>query len=156
MLHYDASVTDPGSLEWLLSPKCTLGYNFLVWDDGEIFEIIPRHMRAPHAGVTRTSDKGKFDYPDNEGNSAFVGVAIAAGGRSHDRATAAQIHAVAWLSAYLFQEHKWAFSETWRFTTHKAEAWPRGRKSDCPGPDLQHPVMSQEEVVQEFRRLTNV
>lgn len=155
MLHYDASMSDPGALEWLLSPKCKLGYNFLVWDDGTAHEIIPRHLRAPHAGITRRSNP-RYDYPENEGNSAFVGVAIAAGGRSTDRATSAQIHACAALGVELFRENGWDFKETWRFTDHKSEAWPRGRKLDCPGPDDGQPVMTVDEVVTEFRRLARV
>lgn len=156
MLHYDASVTDTGALSWLLDSRCKLGYNFLVWDDGQVFEIIPRDMRAPHAGFTRTSDTEKFPYPKDQGNSAFVAVAIAAGGRRNDTATRAQVQSVALLSNEIFEELKWSKSETWRFTTHKAEAWPRGRKTDSPGPNIDRPVMTKEQVVQEFRRITRV
>lgn len=151
-LHYDASVTDKGALAWLLDPACTLGYNFLVWDDGQAFEIIPRNRRASHAGVTKSSSP-KLPYADNLANSAFYGVAIAAGGKSSDKATDAQIRAVAQVAKLLFEHEGWQLDEHWRFTTHTAEAWPRGRKHDCEGPNLASPVMTIAQVVEVFKSL---
>lgn len=152
MGHYDASVTDKGSLAWLLDPECKLGYNFLIWDSGQIFEIIPRNLRASHAGVTRSS-RPDLKYADNLANSAFYGIAISAGGRSKDRATREQIESFAWLSDLLFKENKWAKTDTWRFTDHKSEAWPRGRKSDPPGPHVEAPVMTMDEVITAFKEI---
>lgn len=145
-LHYDASLTDKGALAWLVSPKCKLGYNFLVWDDGRIFEIIPRSHRAPHAGITKSSDPARLPYADNDANSAFYGIAIAAGGKKGDKVTDAQFASVVWLVQALFREHGWDLHDTWRIVSHRSEAWPRGRKSDCEGPDLVHPVLSTSDV----------
>jgi N-acetyl-anhydromuramyl-L-alanine amidase AmpD len=159
MAHYDASVTDRGAIEWLLSLKCKLGYNFLIWDDGQVFEIIPRTMRAPHAGVCRTSDPRRLPYPDGHANSAFYGVAFAAGGRAGDRITDAQIRAFADVARELFAAERWPLAETWRVTSHHVEAcYPRltedgrphpragqrGRKVDIIGYDAAHPVATLE------------
>lgn len=161
MGHYDASVTDRGALEWLLSIKCKLGYNFLIWDDGTVFEIIPRTMRAPHAGTTRTSDPARLRYPDGLANSAFYGVAFAAGGRAGDRATPAQLSAFGALARELFAQERWPLTETWRITSHHLEAcYParddrgrphpragqRGRKLDIVGPDRAHPLATLAEL----------
>ena len=131
MLHYDGSTSDRGALAWLQDPACKLGYNFLVWDDGTVWEIIPRALRAPHAGVTRSSDPARFPYPDNGANSAFYGVALAA--TSGDKATPAAVAATADLCRQLAAVHGWPLDApgSW-ITTHEAEAWVRGRKHD-PG-----------------------
>jgi N-acetyl-anhydromuramyl-L-alanine amidase AmpD len=152
MLHYDASVTDRGALEWLVSPKCKLGYNFLVWDDGRVFEIIDRSKRAPHAGESRSSTP-RLPYPPDCANSVFYGVAIAAGGRAGDRATPKQITAVAELCRELFAAHGWPLTDTWRLTSHHLEAWPRKRKLDIPGPDLTKPVMLLSDITRAFAQM---
>lgn len=153
MGHYDASVTDKGALAWLLDPRCKLGYNFLIWDNARIFEIIPRHLRAPHAGATRSS-RSNLKYGNDLANSAFYGVAIAAGGRAKDRATREQIESFAWLAHVLFEEEGWDKSETWRFTDHESEAWPRGRKKDVRGPVKTSPVMLMDEVIDAFKEMS--
>ena len=146
-----ARVTDPGALGWLLSIKCKLGYNFLIWDDGQIFEIIPRTMRAPHAGTTRTSDPARLPYPPGLANSAFYGVAFAAGGKKGDRVTPAAIASFGDLARELYGGERWPISEAWRITSHHLEAcYPvlddkgrphpragqRGRKADIVGYDF--------------------
>lgn len=146
MLHYDASVTDRGALAWLTNPECRVGYNYLIWDDARLFEIIPADRRAPHAGRTRSSDPVRLPYPDDTANSAFYGVAIAAGGRPGDRATPAQVSACGALCRALFAAEGWPVTDAWRVTSHHLEAWPRGRKPDVVGPDPAHPVLDLEAV----------
>jgi N-acetyl-anhydromuramyl-L-alanine amidase AmpD len=146
MLHYDASVSDAGALAWLTDPRCRVGYNYLVLDNARIVELIPADRRAPHAGRTRSSDPVRLPYPDDCANSAFYGVAIAAGGRAGDRATAAQVSACAALCRALFAHEGWPVTDTWRITSHHLEAWPRGRKVDIVGPDPATPVMQLDDV----------
>lgn len=137
MLHYDDSASDPGAVEWLTrDPRCRVSYNWLVLDDGTVVEIAPANARAWHAGVCRPSDPQRLRYRD--ANSAFYGIAIAASGR--DTATAAQFDAVQRLVVDLFRRHGWSFAEPWRVTTHRREAWPRGRKIDIEGPNPASPV----------------
>ena len=126
MLHYDASVSDAGAVEWLLfSPSCKVSYTWLVLDDGTVVNVAPKRARAWHAGDCRPS--GALKYED--ANSTYYGIAVAA--RDGDTVTPAQWAAVRDLTVALFGEHRWPVSSvTWRLTDHAAEAWPRGRKVD--------------------------
>lgn len=128
-LHYDASTSDAGGIEWLKSPKCKLSYNFAVRDNGEVVEIAPENRRAYHAGVCKPSSDfaAKANYTD--ANSSFYGIAITA--TSGDVATEPQKQAVVALCKRLYAKHGW--TEPWRITGHSAEAWPRGRKADPEG-----------------------
>ena len=127
MMHYDASASDNGAVEWLLfDPKCAVSYNWLILDDGTVRDIAPKDARAWHAGECKPS-RPELAYRD--ANSAFYGVALAA--RPGDTATPAAFSAVVDLCVALMQSHGW--TEEWRITSHRAEAWPRGRKDDPDG-----------------------
>lgn len=139
MLHYDASVTDAGALAWLVDPRCRVGYNVLIWDNGQAFEIIDMGKRAPHAGKTRSSDPERLPYPEHQANSAFYGISLAA--TDGDRVALAQFGTLIRLCVLIFQHHGWPLTETWRLTSHHLEAWPRGRKVDVVGSDPANPVM---------------
>jgi N-acetyl-anhydromuramyl-L-alanine amidase AmpD len=139
MVHYDASTSDAGAVAWLTrDPRCKVSYNDIVLDDGRTVAVAPRQARAYHAGVCRSSDPQRLPYKD--ANSAFYGVAIAAG--AGDVVTDAQFHTVCRLCATLFRAEGWSLRETWRIVGHDSEAWPRGRKSDPTGPDPRNPVLS--------------
>jgi N-acetyl-anhydromuramyl-L-alanine amidase AmpD len=127
MLHYDASASDKGAVAWLTKdPRCTVSYTKLVLDDGLVVDIAPDDARAWHAGDCRPS-RDELRYRD--ANSAFYGIALAA--RHGDRCTPEAFDAVAQLCTGYMRAHGW--TEDWRITTHKAEAWPRGRKVDPDG-----------------------
>lgn len=127
MLHYDGSGSDDGAVEWLLfDPRCKVSYNWLILDDGTVRDIAPMDARAWHAGICRPS-RPELVYAD--ANSAFYGIAVAA--KPGDLATSAQVAMVEQLCFALMRRKGW--TEGWRITTHKAEAWPRGRKVDPDG-----------------------
>lgn len=142
MLHYDASSSDRGAVQWLTQdPRCRVSYNFLVLDDGKVVGVAPPDARAWHAGVCKPSDP-RLIYAD--ANSAFYGVSIAA--TAGERATPLAKESVADLCRALFARHGWDYSAVWRIVGHASEAWPRGRKVDPEGPDPLHPVMSVAEI----------
>lgn len=146
MLHYDASTSDRGAVQWLMhDPRCKVSYNYLVLDNGEVVTVAPVTARAWHAGICRSSDPGRLPYRD--ANSAFWGVSIAAG--SGDVATLAAKVAVARVCTELMLSMGWDLSSTFRIVGHDTEAWPRGRKIDPEGPDPLRPVLS----VTEIRRM---
>jgi N-acetyl-anhydromuramyl-L-alanine amidase AmpD len=128
MLHFDASASDAGAVEWLLrNPDCKVSYNRLVLDDGTEVVIAPDNARAWHAGACRPSAKVP---PYTDANSAFYGLAFTA--RAGDIITDKQrITAVA-IAAMWMKRHGWTDVER-HITDHAAEAWPRGRKTDIGG-----------------------
>lgn len=124
MVHYDASSSDMGAVQFMLrDPSCKVSYNWLILDDGEVVPVAPAGARAWHAGNCRPSD-ARLPYTD--ANSVFYGIALAAKGS--DLATPAQKEALVKLCLRLMRLHKW--TDTWRITSHALEAWPRGRKVD--------------------------
>lgn len=138
MLHYDASASDRGAVEWLLhDPRCKVSYNYLVLDNGSVVTIAPPDARAWHAGICRSSDP-RLPYKD--ANSAFWGISLAA--TVGDVATEAAREAVADLCAVLFVNQSWPVTEYWRIVGHSSECWPRGRKIDPQGPDPAKPVLA--------------
>jgi N-acetyl-anhydromuramyl-L-alanine amidase AmpD len=141
MLHYDASVSDAGSVAWLAGPDVKVSYNYIVLDTGNIIPIAPETARAWHAGICR-SDDPRLRYSD--ANSAFYGVSIAA--TTGDVATLEAKRSVAALCRRFFANHGWSLAETWRIVSHRTQAWPRGRKNDPEGSDLAHPVMNTNEI----------
>jgi N-acetyl-anhydromuramyl-L-alanine amidase AmpD len=141
MVHYDGSITDAGSIAWLAGPDIKVSYNYIVMDSGNIIPIAPETARAWHAGVCRTADP-RLPYAD--ANSAFYGVSISA--TLGDVATVEAKRSVAALCRRFFANHGWGLDQTWRIVSHRAHAWPRGRKNDPEGADLAHPVLSTNEI----------
>jgi N-acetyl-anhydromuramyl-L-alanine amidase AmpD len=128
MMHYDASASDAGAVEFLLrSPACKASYNKLILDDGTVVDIAPDTARAWHAGNCRPSS-GVLPYKD--ANSAFYGVAFAATYGS--AITEVQFAAAVRVLVAYMRNHKWTDVER-HITDHAAEAWPRGRKVDIGG-----------------------
>lgn len=148
MLHYDASSSDAGAVEWFADQTCNVSYQLLVLDDGSYVRIAPDDARAYHAGVCRSSDP-RLPYKD--ANSAFYGVAIA----SNDKVdvTPLQMLTVAWLTRRYFEREGWPVTEGWRVLAHRTEAWERGRKSDPEGHDLKNPILSVEDIRQLLGRV---
>lgn len=131
-LHYDGSATDAGGLEWLQGLPVKASYNLVVLDDGTWGVIAPLDKAAWHAGKSRSSDPARFVYPEGMANHAFYGLCILTNEKT--AATMPQAITAAWLAARLFARHGWSRdTEAWRITTHAAEAWERGRKSDPEG-----------------------
>lgn len=132
MLHYDGSASDAGGLAWLQGLPVKASYNLVILDDGSWGIIAPLKKAAWHAGKSRSSDPARFPYADGMANHAFYGICILTNEKVD--VTMPQALTAAWLAARLFARHGWSpETETWRVTTHAAEAWARGRKSDPEG-----------------------
>jgi N-acetyl-anhydromuramyl-L-alanine amidase AmpD len=141
-LHYDASTSDAGAVQWLTKdPRCHVSYNFLILDNGQRVTIAPVDARAWHAGICRSSDH-RFPYRD--ANSALWGISLAA--TAGETATLAAKQAMADLCRVLFKRQGWQLADVWRIVGHSTEAWPRGRKIDPEGPDPTRPVLSVAEI----------
>lgn len=148
MLHYDASVSDAGAVEWFAHPDCKVSYQLLVLDDGSYVRIAPDDARAWHAGVCRPSSD-RLQYRD--ANSAFYGIAAA----TNDKVdvTPLQTATMAWLTRRYFEREGWPVTDLWRVVGHRSEAWPRGRKSDPEGGSLTNPILAVDDVRQLLGRV---
>ncbi len=147
MLHYDASVSDAGAVNWFSHPDCRVSYQLLVLDDGSFVRIAPDDARAWHAGRCRPSDS-RLTYRD--ANSAFYGIAAA----TNDKVdvTPLQTATIAFLTRRYFDRHGWPLTDVWRITGHRNEAGFRG-KSDPEGGDLNNPILAIEDVRQLLGRI---
>jgi len=141
MLHYDASVSDASSVAWLAGPDIKVSYNWIVTDAGNIIPIAPETARAWHAGACQSPDS-RLKYRD--ANSVFYGLSIAA--TKGDVATLDAKRSILAICRTVFLKHDWPYDEAWRIVSHRAHAWPRGRKNDPEGPDLARPVLSTNEI----------
>jgi N-acetyl-anhydromuramyl-L-alanine amidase AmpD len=143
-LHYDGSSSDAGGLSWLQGLPVKASYNLVVLDDGSWGIIAPLDTAAWHAGKSRSSDPARLPYPENMANHALYGVCVL----TNDKVdvTSRQTMTAAWLTARLFARHGWSRTDLYRVTTHRAEAWARGRKMDPEGGDLLNPIMSAQDV----------
>ena len=148
-LHYDGSVSDAGGLGWLQGLPVKASYNLVVLDDGAWGIIAPLDKAAWHAGKSRSSDPARLPYPDDCANWAFYGVCVLTNEKVD--VTPRQTMTAAWLTARLFARHGWSRTgELYRVTTHSAEAWERGRKSDPEGYEYhkggKNPIMTADDV----------
>jgi N-acetyl-anhydromuramyl-L-alanine amidase AmpD len=143
-LHYDGSSSDAGGLSWLQGLPVKASYNLVVLDDGSWGIIAPLDTAAWHAGKSRSSDPTRLPYPDNMANHAFYGVCVL----TNDLVdvTTLQSTTAAWLCARLFARHGWPLTDGYRITTHRAEAWARGRKKDPEGDFLDNPIWQADDV----------
>lgn len=139
-LHYDGSSSDTSGLAWLTSPDVRASYHLLVMDDGSWARLAPLTARAWHVGVARPG--GVMQYRD--ANSALYGIAVLNSGV--EAVSVRQLMTVGWLARRLYEREGWSPSEDWRITSHSAEAWPRGRKTDPEGADPLHPILSPADV----------
>lgn len=116
---------------WCVDPQSKVSYNAIISPKGFIANIAPWSARPWAMGICKSSDPKRFPYAD--ANSAFESIALA--GHPPVPPTTEALHALVRLTAERFRAHGWGPDDTWRITTHSAEAWPRGRKDD---PDGQH------------------
>lgn len=141
MLHYDASTSDLASVNWFKHRDCRVSYNWLVLDSGAYVEIAGWDNAAWHAGVCRPS-RANFTYAS--ANRAFYGIAAATDSRVD--VTPLQLLTIAWLTKRVYERENWPATDLWRITTHSAEAWPRGRKTDPEGIDPKNPIYSASDI----------
>jgi N-acetyl-anhydromuramyl-L-alanine amidase AmpD len=150
MLHFDASKSDQGGINWFTDPAVKVSYNYLIADSGNIIPIAPLDARAWHAGYCQ-SDDPRLKYRD--ANSAFYGLAITA--TVGDKATLEAKRSLALLISTLFLRHGWPRAEVWRIVSHRTQAvyepghpkaGQRGRKKDPEGPNLARPVLNTNEI----------
>jgi len=138
LIHFDASSSDTGSLQWFRDPACRVSYNRLYFDDGSVAQITPTMINAAwHAGVCKPSSP-LLKY--TSGNSAFYGLSIAA--NNNDVVTAKQLESLASDCVAIFKYHGWTNAELWRITGHESECFPRGRKIDPTGTRPDKPVLN--------------
>lgn len=148
MLHYDASSSDAGAVEWFADAACKVSYQLLVLDDGSYVRVAPDDRRAYHAGVCKPSDP-QLAYGD--ANSAFYGLAVATDDKRD--VTPLQTLTTAWLVRRYFEREGWPVTDAWRVVGHRTEAWPRGRKSDPEGADLKNPILAVSDIRQLLGRV---
>lgn len=145
MLHYDASMSDRGAVEWFKDPRCKVSYNYLVLDDGTVVEIAPVTGGAWHAGKCKPDEEWlRHAAPYPSANRALWGVAAAT--TDGVDVTARQLLSVAWVTRTLFSLMEWPVTDGWRIVGHSAHAWERGRKSDPEGSDPKNPILSVADV----------
>src|SRR5215467_2710311 len=75
LLHYTGMATTQAALERLCDPKARVSSHYLVFEDGEIVQLVPESRRAYHAG--ESSWEGTTDI-----NSRSIGIEI--GNKGHD------------------------------------------------------------------------
>mgnify|MGYP001611916145 CR=1 FL=1 len=148
MIHFDGSASDPGAVAWFSDPACKVSYQLLVLDDGSFVRIAPDSARAYHAGVCKPSSP-QFSYTD--ANSAFYSVSLATSDKVD--VTPLQTLTVAWLTRRYFEREGWPVTDGWRITSHRVEAYPRGRKSDPEGADLKNPILAVDDIRQLLGRV---
>ena len=148
MLHYDGSGSDAGAVGWFGHPDCGVSYQWLVLDDGSAVRIAPDSSRAWHAGRCRHSNP-RLEYRD--ANSAFYGIAAAT--NNYEDVTPLQTLTIAYLTRWYFEHEGWPLADLWRITTHRSEAWRRGRKSDPEGGDLKNPILAVGDIRQLLGRI---
>lgn len=127
------------SVEWTCDPRSKVSYHAIIGPSGEVTQTVPWDGRAWAMGFCRPSDPKRLPYRD--ANNVFESIALAGGPPVPP--TAAQIESVIALCVQRFTARGWHASETWRITTHQAEAifgpgsgaktGKRGRKIDPEG-----------------------
>ena len=75
LLHYTGMATTQAALERLCNPKARVSSHYLVFESGEIVQLVPESERAYHAG--ESSWEGTTDI-----NSRSIGIEI--GNQGHD------------------------------------------------------------------------
>jgi N-acetylmuramoyl-L-alanine amidase len=120
VLHADASTNEQGTLSWLSIAASKVSYHYLVGRDGTIYQIVPDHKRAWHAG--KSSFQGRADC-----NDYSIGVSFS-NDQKGERFTPLAIEAGTQLLVELCKTYR---IPTHRITTHAVVS--PGRKFD-PGP----------------------
>jgi len=158
MVHYDASRTDAGALNWFRDPAFAFSYNRAYTDAGRRVNLVGLpgdrssfHRAAYHAGVCRTQTA---PFPVRSANQAFYGLCITAG--EGQRVTGPQYEALLADVVGIFQVHRWGASQVaarlvghheWAIfgpeSTKRRELWGKlGRKVDPIGTNPRSPVLS--------------
>ena len=177
-LHFSAGRSDAQDIGWFKNPACRVSYNALFLDGGDWVLIAPWDRRAWHMGFCRGQYRDR--YPDvgyRDANSAFYGLSASA--RQGDVATPEQLDSMAEVAVNLFLQHGWPLTDTWRITTHSAEAvfpapdhkwwkgpgkklyarrnelaYKLGRKADPEGypGQLGYPLFTKEDIIERMQK----
>jgi N-acetylmuramoyl-L-alanine amidase len=75
LLHYTGMQTSEAALHRLCDPHFKVSSHYMVFEDGEIVQLVPESLRAQHAGISHWAG-------DTDINSRSVGIEIGNGG--HD------------------------------------------------------------------------
>ncbi|WP_084397909.1 N-acetylmuramoyl-L-alanine amidase [Henriciella aquimarina] len=75
VLHYTGMETGAAALERMCDPAASVSAHYMVWESGEIVQLVEEDKRAWHAGVSRWQG-------DEDLNSRSIGIEIVNGG--HD------------------------------------------------------------------------
>jgi N-acetylmuramoyl-L-alanine amidase len=70
LLHYTGMQSSQAALERLCDAQSKVSSHYLVFEDGEIFQMVPEALRAQHAGVSLWAG-------DDDINSRSIGIEIA-------------------------------------------------------------------------------
>lgn len=122
VLHATAGPLGP-SLAWLTNPASEASTHYLIAKDGRIFQMVPDHLRAWHAGAS--AHAGRADW-----NDFSLGVEIVNQNNGADPYPAAQVASLISLLRWLVWQYDIAPDD---LVTHAQVAVPPGRKSDPKG-----------------------
>lgn len=75
VLHYTGMQTGEAALERMCDPEASVSAHYMVWESGEIVQLVDEDKRAWHAGVSRWQGQEEL-------NSRSIGIEIVNGG--HD------------------------------------------------------------------------
>ncbi len=77
LLHYTGMQSSQAALERLCDPIAKVSSHYMVFEDGEVVQMVPEALRAHHAGVS-------FWAGDTDINSRSIGIEIANPGHDYD------------------------------------------------------------------------
>jgi N-acetyl-anhydromuramyl-L-alanine amidase AmpD len=122
------------SLGWLQGGSAVAGppasSDFLVYRNGDIYQITPPGWFAYHSGRARWNLYQEADTTINQG---FYGIELEQSQELGQKVTDAQYISLAWLCRVLMTVNHMMFSD---LTDHRSVALPAGRKSDPSGFDF--------------------
>jgi len=76
LLHYTGMASTSEAVEWLRSPERGVSAHYVVFEDGDIAQLVPEARRAWHAGAS-------FWAGETDINSRSIGIEIANPGHDH-------------------------------------------------------------------------
>ena len=75
VLHYTGMQTGDAALSRMCDPEAQVSAHYMIWEDGQVVQLVPETERAWHAGVSSCQGEGDL-------NSRSIGIEIVNGG--HD------------------------------------------------------------------------
>lgn len=129
-LHWTGG-TFASAVDWCWRAESQVSYHAIISPRGQVALVAPWEARAWAIGRSRSSDPTRLPYPADDANSVFESIALAGG--PPVKPTPEAVAKLIALVAERFRARGWSAGDVWRITTHRAEAWERGRKHDPDG-----------------------